>query len=43
MRDSYGYSGLQKEAVSEAIRKTITEKIEISIRMREDHNVTEKA
>ncbi|MDR1046626.1 MAG: hypothetical protein LBL64_02530 [Treponema sp.] len=43
VKASYGYGGLQKEAVSEAIHKTIKEKLEISIRMREDNNATEKA
>ncbi|MDR1587597.1 MAG: hypothetical protein LBS57_09090 [Treponema sp.] len=39
---SYGYGGLQKEVISEAIRKTIAEKLEISIRMREDRDAAEK-
>jgi hypothetical protein len=42
VKDSYGYGGLQKEAISKAINETIKEKLEISIHMREDHNVTEK-
>jgi hypothetical protein len=43
MRDSHSYGGLQREAVSEALHKTIAERLEISIRIKEDRNAAETA